>query len=136
MVTDSSWAETWHPGNRLGFVTSVTSALVLAVFFWWLGVVDPGVSITALSSVELVGVILLGLLIGGGAVLLHAKRVWRERWRTSMRLRAVVSLPLVVVIGVVLTVSPAVVSLAFLVLAAVFVPGRTALYLNAGRVRE
>ena len=131
MTTEGLWAETWQPGNRLGFVTSISSACFLAVFFWWVGIIDTGATITSLSAIEVVVSMGFGLLLGSGALAIHARAGWRDRWRTSMRLRAIVAAPLVVVIGALLIFSPPVASLTFAVMANIFVPGRTYLYLTA-----
>lgn len=131
MTADGFWGETWQPGNRLGFATSVVSALFLAIFFWWFGIMDTGATIDTVSATEFVGALLVSLILGGGALMIHEKPVWRERWRTSMRLRAVVSLPIVGVVAILLVFSPPVLSISFVVMAVVFIPGRTYLYLVA-----
>lgn len=131
MPSDGIWADTWAPGNTLGFVTSISSALFLVVLFWWLGVVDPGIPFASLSSGELLGGLILGLLLGGGTIAIHAKTAWRERWRTDLRLRVVSSLPLVGVIATFIVVSPPVVFLGTAIMAVLFIPVRTYLYLAA-----
>lgn len=131
MTAEGFWAETWQPGNRLGYVTSIVGVLFLAVFFWWYGVSDTGAAITGLSAWEVVVALGFGLLLGGGTLAIHARPGWRDRWRTSIQLRAIVSLPLVVVVAALLVFSPPVLSLSFVVMAIFFVPGRTYLYLAA-----
>lgn len=85
----------------------------------------------SLSSGELLGVLILGLLLGGGPIAIHAKGAWRERWRTDLRLRVVISLPLIGVIATSLVVSPSVVFLGTAIMAVLFIPVRTYLYLAA-----
>jgi len=131
MPSDGIWADAWAPGNTLGLVTSISSALFLVILFWWLGVSDPGIPLASLSSGELLGGLILGLLLGGGTIAIHAKPAWRERWRTDLRLRVVISLPLVGVIATSLVVSPPVVFLGTAIMAVLFVPARTYLYLAA-----
>lgn len=131
VTADGLLAETWEPGNRLGYVTSVASALFLAAFVWWIGVVDLRTNALALPASRVLGGVLVGLLLAGGTLAVHAKPTWREHWRTSVRLRATVAVPVAVVIALLFATVPAVLAVGFGVMAVVFVVGRTYLYVAA-----
>lgn len=124
-------AETWNPANTLGFVTSIVSALLLGVFFWWVGFGDSSTSLTSLSTGQAIGAIVIGGTLSAGMLAIHALSDWRDRWRTSWRLRLLISLPIVVAMSILLSIDTAMISLGVIVMAILFSTGRSYLYFTA-----
>lgn len=129
-------AETWEPDNRLGYVTSVATAAVVAAFLWWIGIVDLGTEVVSLSPSRVVAGLVLGLLAAAGMLAVLAIPAWRDRWASSVRFRIAIGVPVSATVAVLLAAAPAVVSIAAVSMALVFVVGRTYLYVDARRSEE
>ncbi|WP_254545487.1 hypothetical protein [Halomarina pelagica] len=131
-MTSGSFSErTWHPESLTGLVMSTVSTYVLAALFWWVGIGATRESLATLSTPQYAGGIVLGSILSVRVLSIHARPVWRERWRTSVRLRLVAALPIAIGLGLLVSFAPAVASLGFVVLAVVFTLGRIYLYLTA-----
>jgi hypothetical protein len=128
--TDSRWASLWEPRSLGGYLLSSGSAIVLAGLFYWIGIGTTDQTLTTLSTIQYVGGGILGVLLGAGMFLIHVRPNLREHWQSSMRLRLTVALPVGIGIGVLVSIAPAILSLAVVVAAALFVVGRTYLYIT------
>jgi hypothetical protein len=118
----------WRPGSTAGYLVSTVSVILLSVLFWLIAFAPPTVTLASLSPVQYLGGVSLGLLLSAGTLGIHARPNWRDRWRTSWRLRLGSALPTAGSLAVVAAADPAVVSVGFVVLAVCFTLGRTYLY--------